>query len=237
MPRIKITTEEFILRAKAIHEDKFSYENTVYVGSRANVTVYCNKCSKYISVKPYHFTDKKRPTGCKSCQYSESLQNLPQDKNAFVTKATKIHGNLYDYTNSIYINSRSIIDIVCNTCKGVFSPVANNHVSMPRPSGCPACCKFGFDKEKQAILYYLKIVHEDSIYYKIGITNRTVTQRFTVLDLSKIDVVAITEYTLGVHAYNEEQKILQEYKDYLYTGPPILSSGNTELFITNVLDL
>lgn len=217
--------------------DKFSYDNTTYVGSRDNIIVYCKKCNNDITVKPYHFIDRNNPTGCKKCQYSRLSQNTPQTTAEFVEKATKIHGSKYSYENSNYISSRKTIDIKCNTCNSTFSPIANNHISKPKPSGCPNCCKFGFDKNKPAILYYLKVTNDSEILYKVGITNRTVTQRFTSSDLSKIEVVSVTEYAIGTHAYNEEQKILKEYKNNMYTGPEVLSSGNTELFTSNILGL
>lgn len=95
----------------------------------------------------------------------------------------------------------------------------------------------GFQKELPGILYYLKILHNDKIYYKIGITNRTVKQRFSLEDLSKITILKETFYLSGLDAYHEEQKILKDFKGMLTLDKKILSSGNSELFEVDVLKL
>jgi hypothetical protein len=55
--------------------------------------------------------------------------------NDFVKKAIDIHGDKYDYSHSIYINSRSHINILCKK-HGLFSQRANNHLAG---QGCPKC--------------------------------------------------------------------------------------------------
>ena len=39
----KLTTKEFIDRAKLIHGDKYDYTNTVYTGSENPITIFCKK--------------------------------------------------------------------------------------------------------------------------------------------------------------------------------------------------
>ncbi len=93
----------------------------------------------------------------------------------------------------------------------------------------------GFDKTKKGILYYLKINSGEA--YKIGITNRTVQDRFSVTDLKSIEIVKEWYYDLGFDAYFAEQNILQSFKDAKYTGDSLLESGNSELFYYDVLGL
>ena len=73
--------------------------------------------------------------------------------------------------------------------------------------------------------------------YKIGITNRTVDERFNLTELSKIEVVKQKLYEKGSDAVRLEQKLLKQYKEYQYIGPNVLKSGNTELFTEDVLSL
>lgn len=94
----------------------------------------------------------------------------------------------------------------------------------------------GFDKSKLAYLYYLKVTTDtNQILYKIGITNRTVNERFNLTDLSKIEIIKQKLYERGQDAYELEQKLLKMYKQYQYTGPNVLESGNTELFTVDIL--
>ena len=96
----------------------------------------------------------------------------------------------------------------------------------------------GFNYNKPAILYYLKVTGDNGeVAYKIGITNRTVQQRFCADDLSKIEVITTTEYKIGRNAHKEEQRILNEFKEFKWNGEKLLKSGNTELFDRDVLGL
>jgi len=71
----------------------------------------------------------------------------------FLNKCAKIHGNKYDYSNSNYSNSRSIIEIICKI-HGKFYMKANNHLNG---QGCPECSgkkkmnKYAFIKKAQTI--------------------------------------------------------------------------------------
>jgi hypothetical protein len=93
----------------------------------------------------------------------------------------------------------------------------------------------GFDRREPGILYYLKINNGQA--YKIGITNKTVSKRFALSDLPKIEVVAIRYYEVGEDAYAAEKSVLKGYKEYKYIGEPLLTSGNTELFTIDVLGI
>lgn len=61
----------------------------------------------------------------------------PLTTEEFVKKARRIHGNKYDYTYTIYVNSKTCINIIC-PIHGAFSQKPNNHL---KSSGCPMCGK------------------------------------------------------------------------------------------------
>lgn len=104
-----------------------------------------------------------------------------------------------------------------------------------RGSRCPECAKHGFNPEKPAILYYLKVDE----YYKIGITNNTVAKRFFLPeDKEKITVLFEKHYERGQDARDQEKAILEEFADYRIHVPGLLrGGGNTELFTEDVLQL
>lgn len=41
----------------------------------------------------------------------------------------------------------------------------------------------------------------------------------------------------GIDAYNREQEILKSNSEALYSGSPVLESGNSELFVIDILSL
>lgn len=97
-----------------------------------------------------------------------------------------------------------------------------------RGRGCPSCAIYGFNADKPATLYYICI--EDK-YYKVGITNRTIEERFNLDKEKNIKIIAAFNYSKGIDAKTAEKAILLKYRDYLYKGPKVLKSGgNSELF-------
>jgi len=60
----KLTTEEFIRRAKEIHGDLYRYDDIKYKNSHTKVKIYCNKCSMYFYQKAYSHLNGY---GCKIC--------------------------------------------------------------------------------------------------------------------------------------------------------------------------
>lgn len=93
----------------------------------------------------------------------------------------------------------------------------------------------GFQKSKPATLYYLKIKTIVGDLYKIGVTNRSVEDRFRGEDTALITVLAKFSFAKGSDCYKAEQSILGMYSHHKYQGEPVLMSGNTELFTENVL--
>lgn len=58
-------------------------------------------------------------------------------RNNFLQRAHEVHGDKYDYTNTVYINNRHKIDVCC-PIHGVFTQLANIHL---QGKGCPKCAK------------------------------------------------------------------------------------------------
>ncbi|MBW4460438.1 MAG: hypothetical protein KME47_09385 [Nodosilinea sp. WJT8-NPBG4] len=105
-----------------------------------------------------------------------------------------------------------------------------------RGGRCQSCAEHGFNPNKPGILYYLRfdILHDS--YYKIGITNRSIKERFAAEPLG-FTVLKQSYYEKGNDARVEETKIKRLYKKYRYKGSSVLRSGNTELFVKDILEL
>ena len=81
--------------------------------------------------------------------------------------------------------------------------------------------------------------HDGDTRYKIGITNRTVEERFSKnADLNRIRIVKTWRHAVGRIAAEREAEILYQFAGERYYGPDILvGAGNTELFTHDVLEL
>lgn len=224
-----LSLTKFISKANRVHNNAYSYKYSVYVNSKTKLEIICTKHGSFWQIPNSHVLG----SGCKQCSIENMSKPLRYSIDGIKVKANSVHNNLYSYEKAIYTGILSKIEIVCRT-HGSFFQVVADHL---KGRGCPSCAVHGFDSTKPAILYYLRVVTPTVILYKIGITNSTVNKRFTLIDREVITVLQQSPYEIGKDAYDEEQRILKEFKQFQYIGPDVLSSGNTELFTQNVLSI
>lgn len=124
----------------------------------------------------------------------------------------------------------------CECGEEVIVPGGNLKYGNTTSCGCKSA--YGFNASKHAILYYIKLSHPQGgpSLYKIGVTNRTVEQRFYGEE-SVAGIIKIWEYHKGADAYVREQNILKIHDAARYKGPAFLTGGNEEIFIRDVLQL
>lgn len=78
----------------------------------------------------------------------------------YINKFKEVHGDFYDYSNTIVYDSMTKIEVVCPV-HGAFTQRPGNHMSG---NGCPKC-----GRHNQNILYVIRC--KDTSLVKIGITN------------------------------------------------------------------
>ncbi len=218
---VRITTNEFIKRAKAVHGDLYDYSKVEYKNAFDKVLIVDPEYGEFWQEASSHLQGSGNP---------ERGGVVKLTNKEFIDRAKAIHGDLYDYSKVEYINVDTPVTII-DSEYGEFIQRPEVHL---RGSGHPKRAHYGFDLEKSAILYYLKINKGKA--YKIGITGQSLVERFGS-DMQHIDVVKIWEYKVGEDAYIKEQKILSDYAEFKYTGEYLLKSGNTELFNKDILEL
>ena len=147
----------------------------------------------------------------------------------FVEEATKLHCGKYSYKNAVAGNSTTKVSITCSI-HGDFMQSPSDHLGG---HGCPKCGTYGFKLGLPAILYYISINNGQA--YKIGVTNKELSGRFLVSEMKTIQVLFTETFATGTLAKEKEQQIIKEFKEYRYTGAPLLTTGNTELFYLDVL--
>jgi hypothetical protein len=120
----KLTTQVYTDRCKKVHNNFYSYEETLYTKDKGKVTITCPVHGKFLQRCDHHM----RGSGCKDCIKDKMKIIMLKDIFHFIKKANKIHNNYYDYSNSIYVNARSKIEIKC-PIHGLFSVLADNHLA------------------------------------------------------------------------------------------------------------
>lgn len=227
----RLSQRDFIRRANAIHKGIYEYTKTHYVTGRKKILIRCSDHGEFTQWPEAHLAGQ----GCPKCGKERSADAKRDSAETFAAKAREIHGSKYDYSQVDYQNALTSVSIVCPE-HGVFKQKPNDHLSQQ--SGCPRCARYGFDSTRPALLYYVGI--EDRVIgrlYKIGITNRTVEERFKD-DWHKIEIIRVWPFESGRKAKDAENSILREHADDRYNGPPLLlAGGDSEIFVRDVLDL
>ena len=121
------TLNNFIEQAKSIHNDKYDYSLVEYVNNHTKIKIVCPKHGVFEQKPNSHIIGK---SGCLICS-----GKYKSDKNFFIEKAKKIHGEKYDYSLVDYKNNNTKIKIICSE-HGVFEQKPNNHLSGQK---CPIC--------------------------------------------------------------------------------------------------
>ena len=95
----------------------------------------------------------------------------------------------------------------------------------------------GFDQNKPATFYYLKILPPcRPPLYKVGITNRSIKERFGK-ELDQCVILLDARFEYGSKALRLEQSMLKAFSKHAYSGPALFESGNSELFTKDILNL
>ena len=218
---VKLDNVTFIKKATEKHNNKYDYSLVDYVKSQTKVKIVCSEHGEFLQAPAKHLWG----SGCPRC-----CCNVKRDNETFIKKATEKHNNKYDYSLVDYVYNKVKVKIICAN-HGTFEQTPANHLNG---QGCPVCARTGYDPAKPGRLYYVMFDFGHTILYKIGITNRTVKQRFAH---EKVKPIVLWESTFsdGRIAQKVEADKKQEYSEYLYSGEPLLKSGNTECFTVDIM--
>lgn len=153
----KITLEEFISRSQAQHGNKYDYSLVDLENNRVRdkVKIIC----------PTHgvFSQNAHPHmlgfGCRKCSDVSNGDNYKLTQSEFIEIAKATHGDLYDYSKTVYTYAKKKVTITCKK-HGDFEQEACAHTCG---QGCPQCRS---SKGEKAIASWLESRHIDYISEK-----------------------------------------------------------------------
>lgn len=126
--RFSYSTAEWIKKVSELHGGKYSYSKVDYKNAKEKVTITCREHGDFKQTPNGHMNGY----GCIKC--AGILRHTTPE---WIVKAKNIHGNTYDYSSVIYVDSHSKVTIRCVT-HGFFDQTPTNHLSG---KGCPRCPK------------------------------------------------------------------------------------------------
>lgn len=223
------------LQARAGHGDRYDYSLVEYVNSETKVDVVCKEHGMFEQSPVAH----RLGSGCTACWVLRKGYARLSNTDMFITKASLVHKNKYDYSLVDYTKARKKVIIICSK-HGEFEQSSHHHLSG---HGCMKCSHELTDiskrmsSDKPHTLYYIKLTNGARSYYKIGVTSKTIAVRFDAEKDWYIEVIESKLFEVGGDAFKAERDFLRKYSWYLTKDKPLHRKGNTEVFDLDVLNL
>ncbi len=129
MPRL--TAEQFVKKAKVKHGDKYDYSKINYINLNTKITIICSLHGEFTQRPNEHM----KGSGCNNCGRISFANKRCLTTERFIEKAKAVHGDKYDYSKVVYINTNTKVTIMCSS-HGEFKQSPNHHL---RKKGCKIC--------------------------------------------------------------------------------------------------
>jgi hypothetical protein len=130
--RCRSNTEDFLVKLKLIHGEKYNYSKVKYTTSKDKVCIICTTHGDFYTT-PNNLLQGK---GCPKCRIAKFVDSIKISFDEFVERSNKIHNNRYQYD----LNSFTLVK---NTCK-IICPVHGEYEQTPDAhmagKGCSKCC-------------------------------------------------------------------------------------------------
>lgn len=153
----KITTEDFIEKAKLVHGEKYDYSKVNYVNNSTNVIIICPEHGEFLQHPNNHIHGQ----GCPKCGRINGGKNRKIGTENFIKKAKEIHGDKYDYSKVEYDTYNSEVCIICPE-HGEFWQNPGVHIGG---SGCPKCSLKNRTQTIDSFIKKAKEIHGDKYDY------------------------------------------------------------------------
>ncbi len=128
---LRLTTEEFISRARRVHGNRYDYALVEYSGTHIPVKIICREHGEFEQKPNNHLSGH----GCKTCGKLAFANTTRLNTEQFIAKAKRVHGDKYDYSLVSYETHDLPVKIVCPT-HGEFEQIPTRHLSG---RGCRKC--------------------------------------------------------------------------------------------------
>jgi hypothetical protein len=162
MPK-KLNNENFIVKAKNRHGNKYDYSLSEYNGGKLKIKIICPIHGIFNQLPFNHIAGN----GCPKCSKLETSNKIRMSQEDFIKRVKSIHLNKYDYSLVVYKGIYIKIKIIC-PIHGEFIQIPNSHL-MGR--GCPKCGSMIVSKKlsykKEDFVNKANIIHNNKYDYSL----------------------------------------------------------------------
>lgn len=234
----RLTTDEFIDRAKIVHQNTYVYDNVNYQSMRERVCITCKTHGDFWQTPVDHLWNH----GCPECKADKSSFTWEEIYNQFPEK-NKIY---YSYDETTYKRNSVKMKIRCPS-HGDFWQKPELHKNG---AGCKKCtasggpgkyCEAVFNrspklKDKPGVLYFIELFDTDGTkFYKIGITTSMKTRFYNFIKNNKGRICWTKEDNL-YNCFLLEQRLINENKEFSYVPSNLTIGGKHECILREISD-
>lgn len=132
---------EFIKKANAIHNKKYSYNNAEYIDAKHKITITCPIHGDFQQNVNSHLNGR----GCPKCSKQRFLFMTNDEREKCFRE---IHGDKYEYNWSTYIKAHEPMEMKCSK-HGIFYQSPTKHLTGEQ---CPKCYYSKLEEEIENML-------------------------------------------------------------------------------------
>lgn len=218
----KLNREQVINEIDLQNGGNIDFHHFVYINNTTKSKFVC-KIHKENGIFLKTPKQMRRGEGCKLCCNNRMALTKSKGVDYYINIHKENNKDLYTYPKeqTLYNSERKLI-VNCHV-HGNFTPSLSNLLSVN--CGCRQCfeSKGGYyskeyfiknpkDKDLKAILYLIKVYDNDESFYKIGITKRTVYDRFKNKTLMPYNYDIVYEFETNLYnAFIMENKLKDLY--------------------------
>ena len=125
---IKLTLNDFLLKAKEVHGNKYDYSKVIYKNNKTKIVVTCLIHGDF-EIRPDCLLNG---TGCPICGGTKKMTT-----EEFIRKSNIVHNNFFIYDKCVYKGSGEKVIVKC-PYHSYFEVKANNHLNG---ANCEKCKK------------------------------------------------------------------------------------------------
>lgn len=160
----KISKEDFILRARKIHGDKYDYSKSIINGLKNRITVVCKIHGPFVKI----ISEYLKGTGCPKCSKIKR-HRTNQD---FIDEANLKHNFKYDYSKTNFTKTTEKIIVICKD-HGEFEQIANSHLVG---NGCFYCAIKGTSSCTEEFIKKAEVIHNFKYDYSNVVYTNSITK-------------------------------------------------------------
>ncbi len=129
----RLTTEQFIARAREVHGDQYDYSKAEYVDWTTKVAIICKEHGEFRRTPQRHLGF----VGCGKCYLGETTED-------YISLARQIHGERFLYTKTKYEPGDNRVTITCRE-HGEFTHGARRFITS---GACHVCKQLEWEERR-----------------------------------------------------------------------------------------